>query len=191
MRLPAVRETSLMLSDDRIDLLSRLFQDRYGLVVGVARRYAPTKDDIDDIVQQVYIEFATGGLKKNWDLDQDVGPLLYRITKNTALALWRRQYAENARSLERVEEELIAWCDEEYANEQEEYERHEARIGALMACLKKLPAKHRAFIEQHYFERRSMKEIAERHGAGASAVRHFFCRIRSLLRNCIRQTIDD
>lgn len=176
-----------MSSQNSLDSLSRLFQARYGLVIGVARRYAPTQDQVDDIVQQVYCEFVEGALKEKWDLTKDVAPLLYRIAKTKGLLLWRQRRQRKNSSLDLISEELLAYSGLTEQDEWDEYQRNEDRILALKHCLEMLSPKSRAFVEQHYFEGVSMKKIAEEQSSGDSAVRHFFCRIRSKLKECIVQ----
>lgn len=180
-----------MRTESRVELLTRLFQSRYGLVFGVARRYAPAPDAVDDIVQQTYLEFLHAVLKR--DLDEvdgqldgetDYGPLLYRIAKRKALQLRREQYRRTG-GLERLRDRLLTAWESDSSRDDEEYERNESRSRALRRCLEKLPPRSRAIVEQHYFENIPMKDIAEQQETSASAIRHFFCRVRAKLRDCI------
>ena len=52
-----------MMPDIDTKEIARLFQDRFGLMIAVAQRYAPSSDLIYDIVQQSFIDFVEEALK--------------------------------------------------------------------------------------------------------------------------------
>lgn len=173
-----------MNSEDKIDRLTRLFQGHYGLVVGVVRRFAPFADYVDDIIQQVYLEFIEGGLDDKWELDRDVAPLLHLIAKRKAFSMWQ----EHRKSQNRLFDETVERLREPM--ETESREREQEKLAALTRCLERLPSKSRAIVEQHYFAGVSMKAIAEEQSKKTTTIHQFFFRIRSVLRACIEHTID-
>lgn len=175
-----------MISDDQIELLSDLFRNRYGLVVDAAYRFAPSEDMIDDIVQQTYLDFITQVATKNWDLNRDVGPLLYQIAKRKAQWAWRRRQRENSTPVDQVADVLIV----SNAND-DDWEKNRRKQSALMECIKQLSPKSREMIELHYFEGVSMKEISLEKEVDSSTIRHFISRIRLKLRDCILRSLEN
>jgi Sigma-70 region 2 len=61
---------------------ARIFLSHHRFVKGVALRYAPWPDLMDDIVQQVFLEFMAKESK--WDLSADARPLLATMTRHVA-----------------------------------------------------------------------------------------------------------
>lgn len=169
-------------SDSIVDRLTSLFQRHYGLVSAAARRYAPSSDYVDDIVQQVYIEFIRGAIEEKWDIRQDMAPLLYQIAKRRAQNTFRKHRRESNRPFDELAERLLAKDDEE---EQENLEQTNLHLDSLRCCIEKLPPKSRAILEQHYFTGIPMKDIAVQLQQSETSIYRFFFRIRSKLRDCI------
>lgn len=65
--------------------LAELFVAKYGVVLTCAQRYVETAEQAAEVAQQVFVEFADGG--DSWDLEKDVTPLLWEITKRVAKPL--------------------------------------------------------------------------------------------------------
>lgn len=177
-----------MISEDRLDYLTRLFQSRYGHVVAAARFYAPVCSDVDDIIQQVYLEFISCALEGNVRLNEDITPFLKHLAKRKAQILTRDRQKRNAQPLERVITGLSRLESSENPNGAHEVD---AELNALSLCMEKLPAKSRSIIEQHYFEGVAMKEIARQQQKTETAVYRFFFRIRMKLRDCIEKSLID
>lgn len=176
-----------MISKERIESLTRLFQNHYGFVMNVAERYAPVSDLADDIVQQVYLDFIAGAVEKNWDLDRDLRPLFYQIARRKALMHWRERTRHRRLLVDEVAGSLATGLDE---RNKENYEMLLERTQALKGCLEKLSPQTRAIIEQHYFEGVSMKDIGESRQMKTAAIHQFFSRVRSKLRACIERILD-
>lgn len=158
--------------------------ERYNLVVATADRFAPASDLVDDIVQLTYIEFVHGGAKKEWDLNQDFSPLLYTITKQKALLLWRKRKRSHATSIE----ELLDRLEHSFADplsDAEELEEIRLRQQALSDCLKLLPEKSQRLIQDHYTKGLTIKKIGERESLSSSMIYRFFRTIRLKLKSCI------
>lgn len=172
-----------MSSDDRTDRLSRLFQANYGLVMGVADRFAPSPDCVDDIAQQVYVDFVYGPSAARWNLDANVAPLLYRITKNKALLLWRERRRASV-AVDEVFEQLF-YTDAD----SEEYETTTDWLKHLDRCLARLNDNSRRLVERHYYEGESIKQIGERESVKLPAIYRFFRKIRQKLKECIEQSL--
>ena len=176
-------------TNNHFEPIVRAFQSRYGLVVGVARRYAPTPDLVYDIAQQAFIDFFEGAIKGNWDLEQDVRPILYTITKNRALKFGRRRKQDSSEVLQLVWERLMSLTRENQDAMSDEGEELEKEVQILNQCVNKLPEKSRRYIEQHYFDGIAIKDIAQQETMDAGVLRQAFCRIRAKLRDCVEKTL--
>lgn len=161
-----------------IETFVELFQARYGLVIAVARRYSPDPESAHDIVQQVFVEFMQSGIRKGWDLQRDINPLLHTITKNVALKFWREKQRRIPEAVRRLSERFLERRDENSTPEDD-------RIEALLKCLEKLSPKNRSLIERYYFENIPIDELCGRLGVKAGAIHQALCRIRAKLKDCI------
>lgn len=165
-----------------IGTLVRLFQDRHGLVLAAARRFSPTPELAYDIVQQVFLEFVQTGMRRGWDLEREIDPLLYGITKNVAMKCWRQERRQQPDAIRRLGERFLRAGGSGSADP-----RGASEIDALFDCLKKLTFKSRRLIEQYYFEDVPMEEICRQYQSKPNAIHQAFCRIRARLRECIRK----
>lgn len=159
--------------------LAELFQSRYDLVVRVAQRFAPNAELARDIAQLVFMEFARQASRKNWDLDRDINPLLFGITKNVARRVWRQEKKHLPEALQIVAQRYLKGEDAEPDRYLEE------RIDELNRCIERLSTRGKRFIESHYFGGASMEEIARENSLKSDAVRQMFCRWRAMLRDCM------
>lgn len=166
------------------ETIARLFLSRYGLLVGVAMRYAPAPDLIDDIVQQAFVDFVEDVENNDRDLEKDATPLLYKITKHRAIKFWNRRRRGRSEVLQQIAERLAA------DPRPEDLAKIEEEIRTLRHCLEKLPPQSRELIETHYHQGISMEEIARRENRKPGTIRQIFCRIRDRLRECIQKNID-
>lgn len=149
---------------------------------GVAFRYAPERSCVDDVLQQVFLEF----LKKSTaqELSNDVLPLLVSMTKNIALRQWREHTRKQPDALqaiaqviqERAEQNGVVYFDEEAA--------------VLEGCLAALPAQHREMIQRYYFDGLTIRELAESFGMKRSTACHTLFRIRENLKSMITDKLN-
>lgn len=157
--------------------------EAYGpFVRALALRLAPLPTLADDIAQQVFLEFIAKS--DQWDLDEDLRPLLSTMTRHVALRCWRertramsaemRGLAEHIRQL--AEGAIVEW----YRPEEQ---------AALQQCLERLPDKSRRLVELHYHLEVSSVEIASRMQMTADAVRRALFRLRQQLRECIEAAV--
>lgn len=172
--------------EERITALAGWLQDRYGFIYAVARRYAPP-DQAEDVVQQVYLEFVTGFQEGQWSLDRNHDPLLYTIAKRKAQTLWKEYRRRSGSSIDEVADQLIDSCEADGDVAENEY--IDLQISALKNCLKKMSPKHRAVVEQHYFQKVPIKEIARQQQIKDSTIYHLFSRMRLQLRDCIERAV--
>ena len=161
---------------------SRLFLKHHGLVKGVAMRFAPSKDIVDDIVHQVYIEFVEKSEK--WDLESDVSALLAVITKNFARRMWR-EYAD---SFSESRQRILDYLRHHSESRQDSY-GYDDELRALENCVQSLPPKAKQLVYDYYFAKIPMKDIAVSMQKKAETLRRALCRYRKKLLQCIVMTL--
>ena len=157
---------------------AQAFQDRYGVVVAVARRFAPSPDLAYDVAQQSFIDFCEYAQQGKIDWSKDTTPLLYRIAKFRALKLWDNRVRTAGDIFRQIGEELTEEPDED-AN-QDEFQR-------LRICLEKLPPQSRELIERHYYHNDSLDDISRQKERTPGAIRQALYTIRLKLRECIER----
>jgi len=163
-------------------ILNRLIEANTGFVHALALRLAPGPGLTEDIAQQVFLEFIAKAAQ--WDLTQDIKPLLAGMTRNVARRAWRekshhmpevvRDLADHIRELAEARE--VTWFNDEEKS-------------ALRRCLQKLPDKSRRLITLHYDLDVTSVEIARQMEINADAVRRALFRLRELLRKCVQRIL--
>lgn len=155
----------------------------HGYVFRLARRFAPIQDLAEDIAQQVLADFI--GKAEQWDLEQDLRPLLMAMTRRSAQAVWRQQ----AKLLPETLRQIAEYVRTELEEENNDILRQNDRIDALEHCLSKLPASARKLITLHYYEGISTESLAAQLGKKANAISQAMYRVRERLRTCIEFTL--
>lgn len=162
---------------------SLLFLTHHGYVRRLAVRQVPFCASSDDIVQQVFIEFTEKA--EQWDIGDDVRPLLAGITKKIALGYWRDHARHNQPEvLLKIAEHL-----RELGRSDPLPEQHDQEIRTLRHCLEEIPEKHRRIINLYYFDQTSAHEIASLVEKNVSSIQRMLSRIRVNLRNCIHRKL--
>lgn len=160
---------------------AQVFLAEHGFVRAIAIRSAPWPDLVDDIVQQVFLEFMRKANK--WDLEKEIRPLLATMTRIVAMRHWRtatrgkdetvRQLAEHLRGLAGTEEDQLGL--------------ESCELAKLHRCIRDLPERSRTIIDLHYFSGLSTREIGEQLGMNPDTVCRAMSRVRDALRNCLRK----
>lgn len=172
--------------DPQIEAIVREFQLRYGLIVAVASRYVPTPDAVQDVVQQVFVDFAEAALKGDWDATRDSAPYLAQITKNRALKLWREQRDCRPSVRRKIGERLTHL----YRHQERSVSASNERLEALNECVETLPPKSREILNDHYAGNLSLEEIARRRDMPSGTLRKTIYRIRLQLKTCIERKFE-
>lgn len=163
-------------------LAAQLFLAHHDFVKSVALKYAPWPGLMDDITQQVFLEFLRK--ESQWDLEKDVRPLLATMTRHIALRLWR----DRTRELPEVVQKLADHI-RQLAEERESLPRYEEEISVLRTCLQKLPEKSRELIQLYYYNGIGTPEIAHQLAMKADTVCRALSRVRDKLRDCIQRSL--
>jgi len=131
-------------------------------------------DSIDDLAQEVYLEFYKGRERR----PADVEPIrwLKGIAKNLCLNYFRKSKRKAEQQLEAVAVLLERLeCPLEQGGEVETLDR----------CLEKLPKRSRELIALRYEENLESAAIGRRLKLSPEAVRITLLRIRTVLRDCL------
>lgn len=161
---------------------AKLYIDHLELVKGTALRFAPRSELVEDIVQDVFVEFVSNAEK--WDLDRDVHALLFAITKNKAQIRWRETTRAMPEKLRLLSEHVRRLAESDF---EEPY--HRTKIEALQRCLERLPEKSRQVVELFYFKELSARQLSEILQVKQNTVHRALARLRDGLRTCIEQLL--
>lgn len=168
-------------------LVTETFQSHYGLVVTAAGRFAPTPDLVYDVVHQTFIDFMNTAMRGGWDPEDNPGPLLYEIAKNRAIDIWKKERMLTGENRQRIGERLMQM----QRSREIDLPAADRRIDALDDCLRKLTPKAREIIEQHYFGKMPLENLARQLSTPAGTLRKTLFRIRSKLRDCISRQLNE
>jgi RNA polymerase sigma-70 factor (ECF subfamily) len=161
---------------------AQLFLSHHDFVKGVALKYAPWPGLMEDISQQVFLEFMAK--EERWNLEQDVRPLLATMTRHVAMRLWRERTRQQPETVRKLADHIRA-----LAEERDEPPRYEDEIGALRSCLQKLPERSRELVKLYYDDDVSTRTIGDQLGMNGDTVCRALSRVRDKLRDCIQQTM--
>lgn len=161
---------------------AQIFLTHHDFVKGVALKYAPWPGLMEDIAQQVFLEFMAK--EQRWDLENDLRPLLATMTKHVAMRLWRDRTRQRPEVVQKLADHIRL-----LAEESELPPRYEEEVGLLRGCLQKLPEKSRDLIQMYYYSDVSTSQIAEQLEMKADTVCRALSRVREKLRECIQRQI--
>ncbi len=147
------------------------------------------KDVVDDLAQEVFLiayrqlaEFRGESPFHLW---------LLGIARNR---VWKhlRTEARSKRGQERtIEAALAEWRLALGEGAATDVDPRDHEFAALRRCIENLPGTSSELVAQHYFQRRSLVQIAEALGKKTSAVRMTLLRTRQALRECVQRRLAD
>ena len=162
---------------------AQVFLSHHDFVKGVALKYAPWPGLMEDITQQVFLEFMAK--ESQWDLSKDARPLLATMTRHIAMRQWRERTRQQPDVVQKLADHIRL-----LAEEREVPPRYEEEIGVLRSCLQKLPEKSRELVELYYYNDIGTPQIAEQINMKADTVCRALSRVREKLRECIQQSMN-
>lgn len=158
---------------------AQVFLAHHGFVKGVALKYAPWPGLVEDVSQQVFLEFLAK--ESRWDLEKDPRPLLATMTRHVAMRLWRDRTRERPEVVQKLADHIRL-----LAEEKDQPPRYEEEVLLLRTCLEKLPEKSRELVRLYYYGEVGTPQIAEQLAMKADTVCRALSRVRDKLRDCIR-----
>jgi RNA polymerase sigma-70 factor (ECF subfamily) len=156
-------------------------------VRGYLGRFTRDAGTVDDLAQEVFLNAYTGLPKYRAELP--LVPWLLGIARNLALMKLREETRRNARENRKFESTMFGWHAERAGSGVEEPSGHLRHLGALETCLDRLPSESAHLVREHYFESRSVVDIARQSGRREGAVRMTLLRIRQALGECVRRRL--
>lgn len=128
-------------------------------LVGVAKKYVDDADDAEDVVQDVLLKLW----QMREQLHSPINSLAFKVTRNHAIDLLRRQRKE------KVVETAVT---------DEEQEPKDERIDRIMAIINILPSMQQTVLRLRHMEGMEMSDIAELMGCTEVVVRKTLSRAR-------------
>lgn len=161
---------------------AQIFLTHHDFVRGVALKYAPWPGLMEDISQQVFLEFMAK--ESQWDLSRDARPLLATMTRHIAMRQWRERTRQQPEVVQKLADHIRL-----LAEERESPPSYEEEINVLRDCLQKLPEKSRELVELYYYNEIGTPQIAEQIQMKADTVCRALSRVREKLRECIQRSM--
>jgi RNA polymerase sigma factor (sigma-70 family) len=162
--------------------VAQLVLAHHAFVRALAFKVAPWPGLVEDISQQVFLEFLAK--QEKWNLEQDLRPLLATMTRLVAARYWR----ERKRAMPEVVRQLADYV-RALAEERETPAYSDEKMAALRMCVRKLPEKGRTLLDLFYDTGISTADIAAQMEMHPDAVCQALCRLRGKLRECIYRAL--
>lgn len=176
------------------DLVRRLATDeaafpelvsRYQATVrGFTALWAPSRDEADDIAQEVFL----GALHSahTFDPSRDLKTWLLGIARNLTRQAWRRVLRLPQGSPQDLDSILEQHAVAAY---QARAQKADQRNAALEQCIETLPEKERSAFNSYVVDELSSGEMASRMNTTEGTVRALVSRIRRRLKLCIERRL--
>jgi len=165
------------IKDGDAGAFGELVQRHQRAVYGIVSRMVSDRDDVDDIVQDVFVQAF-----KSMDAFKEqsaFGTWIYRIAVNTTIKHLRKAKIRRAPSIDDpaagLGDSLVSNGSEGPDEQAEKAERREA----VRRAIETLPEHHRSVVVLHYFQNLSCDEIAKITGCSVGTVwsrLHYACR---------------
>lgn len=156
-------------------LPTEVLMDKYkDNLFAVAFNVCKSAADADDVVQETFIQYHTGG--KQFDSEEHIKAWLLRVAINRAVNVTRSFWRRQAVPLEDYMETLS-------------FETPEA--SGLFEAVMALPEKYRVVLHLFYYEDYSVKEIAGILKLSEANVKARLSRGRKLLKNVLKEEWSD
>ncbi|CDE47640.1 sigma-70 region 2 [Clostridium sp. CAG:411] len=152
-----------MVNREEYERIVALYAD---VVFRVALSYAKTKEDAEDVLQNVFLKLLTKRVK--FEDDEHIRKWLIRVAVNECNSLWSSFWRKNVEYIDRMEEG-ITFQNADYSD--------------LYDAIKVLPAKLRIVLHLFYYEGYRTKEIADLLHIREATVRSRLTRARKLLKS--------
>ena len=152
-----------MVNREEYERIVALYAD---VVYRVALSYAKTKEDAEDVLQNVFLKLLTK--RVNFEDEEHIRKWLIRVAVNECNSLWSSFWRKNIEYIDRMEEG-ITFQNADYSD--------------LYEAIKVLPAKLRIVLHLFYYEGYRTKEIADLLHIREATVRSRLTRARKLLKS--------
>lgn len=144
------------ISDGNEFVIKRLYKDNFPAVSRMVTRNSGDIEDARDVYQEAFMVFYENVKMPGFELNASIGTYLYSISRN----IWLKKLRTISRSGEvRIEaEEEITDVEEEISASAE----RDQWVDALEGAMGKLGEPCKSILEDFFFHKLSMEEIAEK-----------------------------
>ncbi|MGB9618867.1 MAG: RNA polymerase sigma factor [Armatimonadota bacterium] len=154
-----------------------LVQRHQRAVYGVVSRMISDRDDVDDIVQDVFVQAfkSLPGFKQ----EASFGTWIYRIAVNTTIKHIRKTRSRRGTSIDDPAARLADTLASNGPNGPDDAAEKAERREAVRRAVEALPEHHRAVVVLHYFQNLGYDEIAKITSCSVGTVwsrLHYACR---------------
>lgn len=162
-----------------------LIRKYQGRVFATVRRYAKREDEIEDIVQEVFIKSfqKLGGYRFEAPFEH----WLMRLTVHTCYDFLRKHQRNRESAFSDLNEESSEWLERVLKSPEDSTERAQAARQLVNRILDQLPPAARLVITLLEIEDRSIKEIAALTGWSIPLVKVRAFRARAAMRRCLEK----
>ncbi len=168
------------LSDEFLKLLQPCQSRLFGYLYALLHNLSDTEDVMQQAVMAMWAHFDDYDRRRNfvnWAI---------QFVKLTAMNSLRAR----RRSRITFDQDLVALMAEDCPPQEEEFGSLEGYRDALVRCMDRLALSDRDLIRLCYFERCSIKAVADRLGRAPQSVCNSLRRIRGALFDCIQESVD-
>jgi RNA polymerase sigma-70 factor (ECF subfamily) len=160
------------------DDFERILRDTQGLIRAHIAGMGVRSDEVDDVAQEVYLDFAQNPERRPPDVE--VLRWLRGMARNCCHEYFRRR-ARQAKHLVAISDTLSA----EDQSQGSDNELEEAKLAALRQCMERLNQPHRDLLNRYYQDGLSAEDLANAQGRSVGAVHMVLSRLRETLRRCL------
>jgi RNA polymerase sigma-70 factor (ECF subfamily) len=168
--------------DDGHDKFMRLFLGSQSEIFRYVLAIVPNHDDAQEIVQETAI--ALWAKFDDYDPSVRFEPWACRF----AMIQIKRYRREKSRAPMQFDDAVIALIANDYHACADEMN---AQRSALARCLQKLRSDDRALVDQHYYQRNTIQQIAEETSRSVHTLYKSMQRIRKQLLRCVNRGLSE
>jgi len=161
------------------DDFDRVLRETQGLIRAHIAGMGVRSDEIDDVAQEVYLDYAQHPERRPADVE--VLRWLRGMARNCCHEYFRRR-AKQAKHLVAICDTISSASEDELPGEND---LQEAKLAALHECLERLNLPHRELLTRYYHDGRTAEELAASQGRSVGAVHMVLSRLRETLRRCL------
>ena len=142
---------------------------------------------VDDLAQEALV--IAYERMEDFDENRDFGAWVRGIARNLVINERRKDARRKRIVADNLTDVLLASSSTQDSEPEEQGDRAVAKVAALRECLKAVPEKSRALIQEKYESEKSAPDIAAKLNMTSAAVRKSLERVRTALRKCMEERL--
>lgn len=172
-----------VLTDSQRASLTRLVDRYQGRIRAFLCRFTSDRDVIDDLTQDVFVGVAVRCEELEKRDPEAILAYLHGVARNMVRERWRRQRVSRSRADSVVRELTGSHWDEKL--ESESTGMTQLLLKSIEQCVGGLSGESAALVEQFYFKKVRMVDIAKTKGRSDASIRMTLMRVRQVLKRCV------